>query len=75
MKWCWRFSSEKESLWNNIIKGKLGEEERGYRLGVVREPYGVKVRKAIGKQWDMFNSKASFAVGYVQFKGFLYSGK
>lgn len=62
-KWCWRFSSEKEPLWKNIIKGKFEEEERGYRLGVLREPYGVRVRRAIGKQWDMFNSKASFAVG------------
>lgn len=50
--WCWRFSSEKEPLWKNIIKGKFEEEERGYRLGVLREPYGVRVRRAIGKQWE-----------------------
>ena len=62
-KWCWQFSNEKEPSWKNIIKGKFEEEERGYRLGVLREPYGVRVRRAIGKQWDMFNSKASFAVG------------
>ena len=48
-KWSWGFSSESDSLWKKIIKGKFGEEEGGWRLGVVIELYGVGVWKEIGK--------------------------
>ena len=48
-KWCWCFSSERDSLWKKIIKGKFGEEEEGWRLGVVRKPYEAGVWKEIGK--------------------------
>ena len=30
---------------------------------MVRDSFGVRVWKEIGKQWDFFNTKISFAVG------------
>ena len=36
-KWCWNFASERDSLWKKIIRGKLGEEEGGVEVGVVRD--------------------------------------
>ena len=62
-KWCWRFSSERDSLWKKIIQGKFWEEERGWKSGMVKEPDRVGVWKEIGKQWDFFNTKISFEVG------------
>ena len=53
-KWCWRFFSERDSLWKKIIEGNFGEEEGGWRSGVVIKPLRVGVWKEIGKQLDFF---------------------
>ena len=53
-KWCWCYFSEGDSLWKNIIRGKFGQEERGWRSGVVRDSYGVGVWKMIRKQLRLF---------------------
>ena len=29
-KWCWRFATERGTLWNEVIRGKYGEQERGW---------------------------------------------
>ena len=28
-KWNWRFANEREALWNQVIRGKYGEERGG----------------------------------------------
>ena len=42
---------------------KFGENERGWRPGVVRDSSGVGVWKETKKQWELFNSMISFMVG------------
>ena len=29
-KWSWRFANERQALWNDVIKGKYGDQERGW---------------------------------------------
>ena len=53
----------KDFLWKKIMRGKFREEEGDWRLGVVRDSYGVGVQKEIEKQWDFSNTKISFETG------------
>ncbi|RVX20415.1 DnaJ-like subfamily C member 7 [Vitis vinifera] len=46
--------SERDPLWKKIIEGNFGEEEGGWRSGVVIKPLRVGVWKEIGKQLDFF---------------------
>ncbi|RVX14544.1 hypothetical protein CK203_017114 [Vitis vinifera] len=46
-----------------IIRGKFGKEEGDWRSDVVRDSHGVRVWKAIRKQWDFFKTMVSFAMG------------
>ncbi|RVW60969.1 hypothetical protein CK203_051348 [Vitis vinifera] len=52
-----------DSLWKKIIRGKFGEEEEGWKSGVVRDSYGFRAWTEIEKQWELFNSMISFVVG------------
>ena len=36
-KWCWTYASEEEAFWKKVIKGKYGEEKRGWCSRRVRE--------------------------------------
>ena len=29
-KWCWRFAIERGPFWNEVIRGKYGEQEGGW---------------------------------------------
>ena len=40
-KWNWRFANEREALWNQVIRGKYGEDRRGRCSQEVREAHGV----------------------------------
>ena len=62
-KWYCCFASEGDSLWKTIIRGKFGEEEEGWKSGVVRDSYGFRAWTEIEKQWELFNSMISFVVG------------
>ena len=31
-KWSWRFAIEREAFWNQVIRGKYGEEQGGRRM-------------------------------------------
>ena len=61
-KWSWCFMNEKEFFWNQVVRGKYGEEQRGWCTKIVKDSYGVGVWKAI-KEWNIVAGRLSFAVG------------
>ena len=48
-KWSWRFANERKTLWNQVIRGKYGEERGGWSTCEARKAYGVGLWKAIRK--------------------------
>ena len=48
-KWNWRFTSEREAFWGQIICGKYREVEGDWCSKEVRGGYGVGLWKAIRK--------------------------
>ena len=62
-KWSWRFAIERDSLWKQVIIDKFGVEEGGWCLREVRGAYGVRVWKAIRKDWESICSRSYFIVG------------
>ena len=40
-KWNWRFTNEREALWNQVIRGKYGEDKGDWCSQEVREAHGV----------------------------------
>ncbi|RVW27728.1 hypothetical protein CK203_109968 [Vitis vinifera] len=63
LKWNWRFANEREALWNQVIRGKYGEDRGGWRTREVREAHGVGLWKAIRMDWDLVGVRISFSVG------------
>ena len=62
-KWIWRFASEMEAFWRQIISGKYGDLEEGWCFKEARGGYGVGLWKTIRKLWDLVSCKLSFSVG------------
>ena len=62
-KWNWRFANERKALWNQVIKGKYGEERGGWCSREVREAHGVGLWKGLRMEWDFVGSRISFLVG------------
>ena len=54
---------EREALWRQVISGKYGEEEGGWRSCVVRGSYGVGLWKAIRRGWDALGDNLVYSVG------------
>ena len=46
-KWNWQFANERKALWNQVIKGKYGEERGGWCSREVRKMYDVGLWKEI----------------------------
>ena len=62
-KWSWRYANEKEVFWNQVIRGKYGEEHGGWCSQEVRKGYGVGLWKTIRKLGHLVSSSFSFVVG------------
>lgn len=62
MKWFWRYGSNENSLWKEVIKGKYGVEGN-WAAKHVSGPYGVSLWKSIRNLWPKFRSKAHFRIG------------
>lgn len=45
-KWTWRFANERGTFWNQVIRGKYGEDRGGWLTREAREGHGV----GFGKQ-------------------------
>ena len=63
MKRSWSFAIEKGAFWIDVIKGKYGEEERGWSSFVARESYGVGLWKALRRWRHLVSNNLSFVVG------------
>ena len=59
----WRFANEREALWNQVIRGKYGEERGGWCSREVREAHGVGLWKGLRMEWDFVGSRISFPIG------------
>ena len=46
-KWCWRFVTKRGAFWNDVIKGKYGEQEGGWCTLDTIGGFGLGFRKAI----------------------------
>ncbi|RVX03364.1 putative ribonuclease H protein [Vitis vinifera] len=62
-KWVWRFANERKALWNQVIRGKYGEERGGWRSCETREAYEVGLWKAISKMGHLVTPSFGFVVG------------
>ena len=62
-KWNWCIANESEALWNQVIRGKYGEEGGGWCSREVREAHGVRLWKGIRMDWDFVGSRIFFLVG------------
>lgn len=47
-KWLWRFESEEDSLWKQVVAAKFDIRD-GWDLHLVRGPYGRNLRKGIAQ--------------------------
>ena len=56
----------RETFWNQVIRGKYGEERGESCSHDVREGYGVGLWKAIRKLEHLVSSRLSFVVGNGQ---------
>ena len=50
-KWYWRFATEREFLWEQVIIGNTERKKVEWCSRGVREGYGVGVWKVIGNEW------------------------
>ncbi|WKA06987.1 hypothetical protein VitviT2T_024859 [Vitis vinifera] len=62
-KWNWRFANEREALWNQVIRGKYGEERGGWSSREVREAHGLGLWKGIRMNWELACNRLVFIVG------------
>ena len=62
-KWVWHFANERKALWNQVIRGKYGEERGGWRSCEPREAYGLGLWKAISKMGHKVTPFVGFVVG------------
>ena len=62
-KWVWCFANERKALWNQVIKGKYGEERGGWRSCESREAHGFGLWKAISKMGHQVTPFVGFVVG------------
>ncbi|RVW23085.1 hypothetical protein CK203_099973 [Vitis vinifera] len=59
----WRFAIEREALWNQVIRGKYGEDRGGWCFWEVREAHGMGLWKGIRMDWELVSDRMVFIVG------------
>ncbi|RVW14457.1 LINE-1 retrotransposable element ORF2 protein [Vitis vinifera] len=62
-KWVWHFANERKALWNQVIRGKYGEERGGWRSCETRKAYGVGLWRVISKMGHLIIPSFGFVVG------------
>ena len=65
-KWSWRFAIEIKAFWNQVIRGKYGEEQGGWSSKEVRGVYGMGLWKTLRKKWEVVKNRLFFVVGNWQ---------
>ena len=61
-----RFAIEREAFWNQVIRGKYGEEQGGWSSKEAKGGYGVGLWKTLRKDWEVVKSRLFFVVGNEQ---------
>ena len=59
----WRYANERETLWNQVIRGKYSEDRGGWCSREVRDAHGMGLWKGIRMDWELVGAKISFRVG------------
>uniref|UniRef100_A0A2N9IJE2 Reverse transcriptase zinc-binding domain-containing protein n=1 Tax=Fagus sylvatica TaxID=28930 RepID=A0A2N9IJE2_FAGSY len=62
-KWLWRYGTDREALWRQVVEAKYGGMWGGWCSDVGRGPYGVSLWKYIRRRWDHLFPFLSFKVG------------
>ena len=62
-KWIWRFASENDCTWKNLINTKYGLEGLGWYSKDTRGPFGVGLWKEIMKESSWVKENGRFIVG------------
>ena len=62
-KWIWRFASDKDNLWKQVIMAKYGQECHGWRTKKANRAFGVGVWKEILKETDWCWDNMVFIAG------------
>ncbi|RVW64952.1 putative ribonuclease H protein [Vitis vinifera] len=62
-KWIWRYASDKDNLWKQVIKVKYGQEDFGWRPKKTMGAVGVGVWKEIWKESEWCWNNMFFKVG------------
>ncbi|RVX14114.1 hypothetical protein CK203_011334 [Vitis vinifera] len=65
-KWIWRFASDKDNLWKQVIMAKYGQECHGWRTKKANRAFGVGVWKEILKETDWCWDNMVFIAGKVE---------
>jgi hypothetical protein len=60
-KWLWRYGTEREAMWRQVIEVKYGS--MGWCSREVSRPYEVCLWKNIKKEWGTFSGFLSYEVG------------
>ncbi|KAG7987161.1 hypothetical protein I3843_03G119300 [Carya illinoinensis] len=62
-KWLWRYQSEGDALWKEIIVARHGDTWGGWCSNEGRGGYGVGLWKFIRRGWSCFENHIRFVVG------------
>ena len=62
-KWLWRYSTEPNSLWRQVIDSKYGGQGNFWVSNRVNTPHGVSLWRHIRAGWDVFSQHISYTVG------------
>jgi hypothetical protein len=67
-KWLWRYSTEPNSLWRQVIDSKYGGQGNFWVSNRVNTPHGVSLWRHIRAGWDVFSQHISYmGIGDDQF--------
>jgi hypothetical protein len=62
-KWLWRYGTEPDALWRQVVEAKYGNLWGGWCSKDCRGPYGVGLWKNIRKEWESFSKHLYMEVG------------
>jgi hypothetical protein len=54
-KWLWRYATDREAYWRNVIEIKYESMEGDWCTKQVERPFGVGIWKHIRRGWEYFS--------------------
>uniref|UniRef100_A0A2N9GX79 Reverse transcriptase domain-containing protein n=1 Tax=Fagus sylvatica TaxID=28930 RepID=A0A2N9GX79_FAGSY len=68
-KWLWRFATENNAFWRQVIASKYGVEKGDWYTKEEREGHGVCLWKHIRLGWQQFSKYVSYSIGSGEREG------